>query len=71
MADIRDPDVERHRFCCEVNYVLRLRVKSRNAMLSYIKLVSEKRGQKQADQLMEACRLQWNKGERGKIKDSK
>ena len=55
---------EEYRHQCEVRYVLSLRVNDRNKALEYLKLVREKRKEKE-NKLELDCKEQWNLGNRG------
>jgi len=56
----------RHR--CEVSYVLAIRATNRNQAMQYLSLVRIKR-KGNADKLINDCKTQWDKGNRGEKGD--
>jgi hypothetical protein len=56
----------RHR--AEVRYVLAIRATNRDEAMKYLSLVQEKRKEK-AKQLIDDCKDQWSKGNRGQWGD--
>jgi hypothetical protein len=67
MNDTRDKATEKHRFRCEVRLVLRFRLKGQHKANNYLELVKQRRGKDTADILREACRSQWERGNRGEL----
>lgn len=53
---------EEHRHQCEVRYVLAIRATNRDEAMKYLSLVQEKRN---AKQLIDDCKKQWELGNRG------
>lgn len=55
-----------HRHQCEVRYVLAIRATNRDEAMKYLSLVQEKRN---AKQLIDDCKKQWELGNRGEKGD--
>ncbi len=60
-------EVSRHR--CEVRAVLAMRAKDRGNAMEYLVKVRQKRGDEAADKLEQDCRIEWERGNRGKWGD--
>ena len=56
---------EEYRHQCEVSQVLRWRTEDRNKAIDYLAKVRKARGNVVADKLINDCKEQWAKGNRG------
>jgi len=62
-------EVLEHRFRCEVRQVLAWRTEDRGKAMDYLVKVRQKRGDEAADKLEQDCRIEWERGNRGKWGD--